>query len=56
MEVVTKELIEVSIDEQNATVPEVQIEEVTALQEALSQIDIHDRKSIISFGCLSYRH
>lgn len=50
MEVVTKELIEVSIEEQNATVPEVQIEEVTALQEALSQIDIHDRKSIISFG------
>jgi len=50
METKTKEMIEVAIEEKSEQVPEVMIEEVTALQEALSELDIKDRKSIIYFG------
>jgi uncharacterized protein YaaN involved in tellurite resistance len=50
METKTKELIEVAIEEQSAQVPEVMAEEVTALQDALSELDVNDRKSIIYFG------
>jgi uncharacterized protein YaaN involved in tellurite resistance len=50
METKTKELIEVAIEEKSEQVPEVMIEEVTALQDALSELDIKDRNSIIYFG------
>ncbi len=50
MEIKTKEMIEVAIEEKSEQVPEVMIEEVTALQEALSELDIKDRNSIIYFG------
>ena len=50
MEMKTKELIEVAIEEKSEQVPEVMIEEVTALQDALSELDIKDRNSIIYFG------
>jgi len=50
MEIKTKEIIEVAIEEKSEQVPEVTIEEVTALQEALSELDIKDRNSIIYFG------
>ena len=50
METKTKEMIEVAIEEKSEQVPEVMLEEVTALQEALSELDIKDRKSIIYFG------
>jgi uncharacterized protein YaaN involved in tellurite resistance len=48
MEVATKEVLEVSVEEE-AILP-VKVEEVTALQDALAQLDINDRKSIIYFG------
>ena len=50
MEVQTKEIIETAILEKSETVPEVMVEEVTALQEALAELDVNDRKSIIYFG------
>jgi len=50
MEVQTKEIIETAILEKHDTVPEVMAEEVTALQDALNELDINDRKSIIYFG------
>ena len=50
METKTKEIIEVAIEEQSAQVPEVMAEEVTALQDALNELDVNDRKSIIYFG------
>ncbi len=50
METTTKEMIEVAIEEQSEQVPEVRVEEVTALQEALNELDIKDRNSIIYFG------
>ncbi len=50
METKTKELIEVAIEEKSEHVPEVMIEEVTALQDALSELDVKDRNSIIYFG------
>ena len=50
MEVKTKEIIEAAIEKQNTQVPEVMEEEVTALQDALNELDIQDRKSIIYFG------
>ena len=50
METKTKEIIEVAIEEQSTHVPEVMAEEVTALQDALNELDINDRKSIIYFG------
>ncbi len=50
MEIKTKELIEVSIEEHSASVPEVRADEVTALQDALNEININDRNSIIYFG------
>ena len=50
MEVQTKEIIETAILEKSEIVPEVMAEEVTALQEALAELDINDRKSIIYFG------
>ena len=50
METKTKEMIEVAIEEKNENVPEVMVEEVTALQDALNELDINDRNSIIYFG------
>ena len=50
METKTKEIIEVAIEEQSELVPEVMEEEVTALQDALNELDINDRNSIIYFG------
>ena len=50
METKTKEIIEVAIEKQSAQVPEVMTEEVTALQDALNELDVNDRKSIIYFG------
>jgi uncharacterized protein YaaN involved in tellurite resistance len=51
MDTKTKEILEVEVVEaQQAPVPEIQIEEVTALQEALAELDINDRNSIIYFG------
>ncbi len=50
METKTKEIIEVAIEERSELVPEVMVEEVTALQDALGELDINDRNSIIYFG------
>jgi len=50
METKTKEIIEAAIEEKSEQVPEVRVEEVTALQEALNELDINDRNSIIYFG------
>ena len=50
METKTKEMIEASIQEQSEQVPEVRVEEITTLQEALNELDIKDRNSIIYFG------
>jgi len=50
METKTKEVIETAIIEQSTQVPEVMENEVTALQDALGELDINDRKSIIYFG------
>ena len=50
MKAKTKEIIEVAIEEQSELVPEVMEEEVTALQDALNELDINDRNSIIYFG------
>lgn len=50
METNVKEAIEVAIQEQSEQVPEVMEHEVTGLQDALNELDIQDRKSIIYFG------
>jgi len=50
METKTKEIIETAIAEKSDIVPEVMAEEVTALQSALNELDVNDRKSIIYFG------
>jgi uncharacterized protein YaaN involved in tellurite resistance len=50
METKTKEIIETAIEEKSEIVPEVMENEVTALQDALNELDINDRKSIIYFG------
>ena len=50
METETKEKIEVAIKEQSEQIPEVMLEEVSALQDAINELDINDRKSIIYFG------
>ena len=50
METKTKEIIEVAIEEKSEMVPEVMAEEVTALQDALNELDVNDRNSIIYFG------
>jgi len=50
METKTKEIIETAIEEKSEIVPEVMEDEVTALQSALNELDINDRKSIIYFG------
>ncbi|PTB88092.1 toxic anion resistance protein [cyanobacterium G8-9] len=50
METKTKEIIETAIEEKSEIVPEVMENEVTALQSALNELDINDRKSIIYFG------
>jgi len=50
MEIKTKEVIEVAIEKQSAQVPEIMAQEVTALQDALNELDVNDRKSIIYFG------
>jgi len=50
METKTKEIIEMAIEKKSELVPEVMENEVTALQDALNELDINDRKSIIYFG------
>lgn len=50
METKTKEIIETAIEKKSELVPEIMAEEVTALQDALAELDINDRKSIIYFG------
>jgi len=50
METVTKEIIETTIENKSEEVPEIWEHEVTALQDALHELDINDRKSIIYFG------
>jgi len=50
MEVKTKEIIEAAIEIQDTNVPEIMENEVTALQDALAELDVTDRKSIIYFG------
>ena len=50
METKTKEIIETAIEAKSEMVPEVMESEVTALQDALNELDINDRKSIIYFG------
>jgi uncharacterized protein YaaN involved in tellurite resistance len=50
METKTKEIIEQAVINKAEQIPEIMEEEVTALQDALNELDIHDRKSIIYFG------
>jgi uncharacterized protein YaaN involved in tellurite resistance len=50
MQTETKQIIETVIDEQSSQVPEIREDEVTALQDALAELDVTDRKSIIYFG------
>ena len=50
METKTKEIIETAIETKSEIVPEIMEDEVTALQDALSELDINDRNSIIYFG------
>jgi len=50
METKTKEILETAIKQKTEIVPEVMEEEVTALQDALNELDVNDRKSIIYFG------
>jgi len=50
METKTKEIIETAIEKKSEIVPEVMENEVTALQSALNELDVTDRKSIIYFG------
>jgi len=50
METKTKEIIEAAIEEKTEQVPEIMENEVTALQDALNELDVNDRKSIIYFG------
>jgi len=50
METKTKEILETAIEQKTEIVPEVMEEEVTALQDALNELDVNDRKSIIYFG------
>jgi len=50
METTTKQVIETAIEVQSTQVPEVMEEEVTALQDALAELDVTDRTSIIYFG------
>ena len=47
METKAKEIIETAIEEKSEIVPEVMESEVTALQDALNELDVNDRKSII---------
>ncbi len=49
-ETLVEETLELATIEENAPVPEVTVEEVTLLQDALSELDINDRNSIIYFG------
>jgi len=50
METQTKELVEQTIMKKEEHIPEIMENEVTALQDALNELDINDRKSIIYFG------
>jgi len=50
MESKTKELVETTIIEQSENIPEVIDEEQTKLQEAMNELDLKDRTSIIYFG------
>ena len=50
METKTKEIVEKAIINKEEHIPEVMEDEVTALQDALNELDINDRKSIIYFG------
>jgi uncharacterized protein YaaN involved in tellurite resistance len=50
METKTKEIIETTIEGQSENLPEVQEEERSQLEKALSELDFNDRNSIIYFG------
>jgi len=50
MDAKTKEIIAAAIEIQDTNVPEIMENEVTALQDALAELDVTDRKSIIYFG------
>ena len=50
METKVKELVETAVEKKEATPPAVLPEEKNKLQEAMSEIDIHNRNSIIYFG------
>ena len=50
MDTQAKEIIETAIMQQSEEVPEIMQHETTALQDALNELDITDRKSIIYFG------
>jgi len=50
METKVKELIEKAVEKKEATPPALLPEEENKLQEALKEIDIHDRNSVIYFG------
>jgi len=50
MESKTKELVEITLQEQTEHIPQVIDEEQTKLQEAMSELDLADRTSIIYFG------
>jgi len=50
METKMKEIIETTIEEQTETLPTVQPQEQSLLEEALNELDFNDRTSIIYFG------
>ena len=50
METKVKELVETAVEQQSKSVPEVIPEEESKLQEALKEIDVTDRNSVIYFG------
>ena len=50
MQTQTKEILEVAINKQSSEIPEVRAEEVTALQDALNELNIDNKNSIILFG------
>ncbi len=50
METKVKELVETAVEQQSKSVPEVIPEEENKLQEALKEIDVTDRNSVIYFG------
>lgn len=50
METKVKELVESTIENENAEIPEVLPEENSKLQEAMNKLDVNDRNSVIYFG------